>query len=158
MKFLKNSCNLKELQSGASRSRNLLLIGLDCGSVHGERYLNLLQGFLWHQLEYMDELWFQQDAATCHTAGALVTLLVEKFPKILIIRRSDIKRLAILPILTFFSGNILNRRSMPANCVQLLNWIMKYGVTSAKTSSKILSKETDLAALVLSCSTPWCQL
>lgn len=55
-------------------------------TVNGERSLNMIQVVFWQQIEDMDldELRFQQDEDTCHTAEERLTLLTEKFSKLLI--------------------------------------------------------------------------
>ena len=42
----------------------------------------MINGFLWPELEDMDvdDVYFQQDGATCHTSGETIGLLREKFP------------------------------------------------------------------------------
>ena len=49
--------------------------------------------FLWPQLEEvdLDNIWFQQDGATCHTARATTELLREKFGDSIISRNCDIE-------------------------------------------------------------------
>lgn len=61
-------------------------------TVNGERYRAMITNFLWPELDAMDvnDLWFQQDGATCHTANATMTLLNEKFPGRIISRNSEI--------------------------------------------------------------------
>ena len=41
----------------------------------------MINNFLWTKLEAMDteDLWFQQDGATCHTALATMTLIHQRF-------------------------------------------------------------------------------
>ena len=58
-------------------------------TVTGNRYRGMITNFLWPALEKMeddgiDEMWFQQDGATCHTSRETITLLREKFPERLI--------------------------------------------------------------------------
>ena len=42
----------------------------------------MINGFLWPELEDMDvdDVYFQQDGATCHTGDETIGLLREKFP------------------------------------------------------------------------------
>ena len=51
-------------------------------SVDGLRYQTMINGFLWPELEDMDvdDVYFQQDGATCHTGDETIGLLREKFP------------------------------------------------------------------------------
>lgn len=53
----------------------------DAVTVNGERYRNMLNDFLWPELEEIDisEMWFQQDGAPCHTANETIALLKGKF-------------------------------------------------------------------------------
>lgn len=50
-------------------------------TMNGDRYRNIICNFFWPILDDMDtgEMWFQQDGATCHTAGTTIALLREKF-------------------------------------------------------------------------------
>ena len=61
-------------------------------TVNGLRYREMITTFLWPKLEDIDidDMWFQQDGATCHTADATVTLLHEKFPDRVISRKGDV--------------------------------------------------------------------
>ena len=51
-------------------------------SVNGLRYRTMVNTFLWTELEDMDvdDVYFQQDGARCHTDGETIGLLREKFP------------------------------------------------------------------------------
>ncbi|CAK9801727.1 Transposable element Tc3 transposase [Anthophora quadrimaculata] len=62
-------------------------------TVNGERYRAMITDFLWPQLDDLDldDMWFQQDGATCHTSGVTLELLQEKFPGRVISRRSDVE-------------------------------------------------------------------
>lgn len=61
-------------------------------TVNGLRYRNMITEFLWPQLEGLDldDMWFQQDGATCHTAHETIDLLEEQFPDRIISRNSDV--------------------------------------------------------------------
>jgi hypothetical protein len=50
-------------------------------TVNGVRYRKRITVFLWPQLEGMDteDMWFQQDGATWHTAREITELLREKY-------------------------------------------------------------------------------
>jgi hypothetical protein len=49
-------------------------------TVNGVRYRNMIMEFLWPELEGrdMEDMWYQQDGATCHTARETTELLREK--------------------------------------------------------------------------------
>jgi len=61
-------------------------------TVNGERYRNMINNFLLPELQNIDirDKWFQQDGATCHTAGETVNLLHQTFPQRLISRNGDV--------------------------------------------------------------------
>jgi len=63
----------------------------DSVTVIGVRYRDMLSNFLWHRLDqvYIDNVWFQQDGATCFSSRETITLLREKFPNRLISLRGD---------------------------------------------------------------------
>ena len=50
-------------------------------TVNSERYTTMITNFLWPILNHMDldDMWFQQDGATCHTANATIDILHERF-------------------------------------------------------------------------------
>lgn len=60
-------------------------------TVNGDRYRTMIRDFLWPHFDAMDiqQLWFQQDGATCHTSGETIALLHEKFPDRLISLHGD---------------------------------------------------------------------
>ncbi|GFV09214.1 putative transposable element [Trichonephila clavipes] len=57
-------------------------------TVNGDRYRAMITNFFIPELNNLDvqELWFQQDGATCHTARATIDLLKERFDDRLISR------------------------------------------------------------------------
>ena len=59
--------------------------------VHGLRYRTMINEFLWSELEDMDveDDYFQQDGATCHTSGETIDLFRGKFPDQMISRKGD---------------------------------------------------------------------
>ncbi len=61
-------------------------------TVTRERYCAMITNFFSPELNAMDveNLWFQQDSATCHTANATMALLNEKFPGRIISRNSEV--------------------------------------------------------------------
>jgi transposase len=60
-------------------------------TINGERYRDMISTQLWPKLEdtEIDNLWFQQDGATCHTARQTLALLHEKFPQRVISLHGD---------------------------------------------------------------------
>jgi hypothetical protein len=84
-------------------------------TVNGERYRAMITNFLWPELDGMDvdDLWFQQDGATCHTAHATMALLSEKFPGRIISRNSEVNwppRSCDLTPLDFFLWGFLKSK------------------------------------------------
>lgn len=61
-------------------------------TVNGERYRNMIRNFFVPQLRGINlaDMWFQQDGATCHTAGATIDLLKETFDEKIISRNGPI--------------------------------------------------------------------
>lgn len=61
-------------------------------TVNGDRYRDMINDFLWQELEdiNLDEVWFQQDGATCHTAALTINLLRTKFNNRVISRFGDV--------------------------------------------------------------------
>lgn len=61
-------------------------------TVNGERYRNMITDFFWHELDDFDleDMWFQQDGATCHTSRDTINLLREKFNDRVISRNADV--------------------------------------------------------------------
>ena len=61
-------------------------------TVNGERYRATLNEFLFPNVEEndMDDVWFQQDGATCHTANVTIELLGTVFENRIISRNSDV--------------------------------------------------------------------
>ncbi|CAI6371226.1 unnamed protein product [Macrosiphum euphorbiae] len=61
-------------------------------TVNGERYRSMINNFFWPKLYDMDteDMWFQQDGATCHTARATMDILRERFEGMVISRNGDI--------------------------------------------------------------------
>ena len=56
--------------------------------VNGLRYRTMINEFLWPELEDMDvdDVYFQQEGAMCHTSGETIGLLRENFPGLVISR------------------------------------------------------------------------
>ena len=50
-------------------------------TVNGIRYSGMINQFLFLKMNDIDadDIWFQQDGATCHTANETINLLKEKF-------------------------------------------------------------------------------
>lgn len=61
-------------------------------TVNGICYRNMITEFLWPIIDDMDteDMWFQQDDATCHTSNETLELIHEKFPDRLISRFGDV--------------------------------------------------------------------
>ncbi|GFT85517.1 hypothetical protein TNCV_2891761 [Trichonephila clavipes] len=61
---------------------------LDFTKVNGDRYRAMITNFFIPELNnhHVQELWFQQDGATCHTARATIDLLKDTFGDRLISR------------------------------------------------------------------------
>src|SRR5215469_12205854 len=76
-------------------------------TVNGVRYREMITNFLWPELEDMDvdDMWFQQDGDTCHTANETKALLRDKFNGLVISHGGDVNwplRLCDLTPLNFF--------------------------------------------------------
>ena len=63
-------------------------------TVTSERYVEMLRNFLRPQLRSlrvnMEEMWFQQDGATAHTARASMTVVRQMFPQHVVSRFGDV--------------------------------------------------------------------
>lgn len=61
-------------------------------TVNGERYISMITNFFWPELGNLDtnDIWFQQDGATCHTAHATLDILHEQFEGMVISRGGDV--------------------------------------------------------------------
>ncbi|XP_075150474.1 uncharacterized protein LOC142224574 [Haematobia irritans] len=80
-------------------------------TVNGVRYREMITNFLWPELDDMDvdDMWFQQDGATCHTSNETMALLRNKFNGLVISRNGDVNwplRSCDLTPLDFFFGVI----------------------------------------------------
>ena len=92
-------------------------------SVNGLRYRTMLTDFFWPELDAMDvdDVYFQQDGATCHTAGETMALLREKFPGRVISRNGDFdwppRSCDLTPLDFFLWGYVKNKvyANAPAN-------------------------------------------
>ncbi|GFW14175.1 putative DD41D transposase [Trichonephila clavipes] len=78
-------------------------------TVNGDRYRAMITNFFIPELNNLDlqELWFQQDGATCHTARATIDLLKDTFGDRLISRFGPVNwppRSCDLTPLTIFCG------------------------------------------------------
>ena len=62
-------------------------------TVNGARYRSMITNFFWPKLDGMDleNMWFQQDGATSHTAAESRELLQEKFPGRVISKKADVE-------------------------------------------------------------------
>ena len=61
-------------------------------TVNGDRYRTMINDFLFENMDDIDpdEMWFQQDGATCHTSTATIDLLKSKFGDKLISRNGTV--------------------------------------------------------------------
>ncbi|KAH1021587.1 hypothetical protein HUJ04_011081 [Dendroctonus ponderosae] len=64
------------------------------GTVNRICYREMITAFLWPEIEDMDldDMWLEQDGATCHTANETKALLLEKFSGRVLSRRGDWSR------------------------------------------------------------------
>ena len=62
-------------------------------AVNGERYRAMLKDYLWPELDELDinDMWFQPDGATSHTARVTIDLLKGKFGERVISRNGPVK-------------------------------------------------------------------
>ena len=62
-------------------------------NVNGERYRAILEDYLWPELDELDinDMWFQQDGATRHTARVTIDLLKGKFGERVISRNGPVE-------------------------------------------------------------------
>lgn len=96
-------------------------------TVNGERYRKMLTDFLSPQLDNInvENLWFQQDGSTCHTAKATISLLKTKFPGRIISKYGDInwppRSCDMTPLDFFLWGYVKSKvyRSNPQNIQHL---------------------------------------
>ena len=84
-------------------------------TVNGARYRTMITNFLFDELEHIDvqNMWFQQDGATCHTATETINLLKEKFGDRIISRRGTVNwppRSCDLSLLDFFLWGFLKSK------------------------------------------------
>src|SRR6476661_2142954 len=80
----------------------------------------MISNFLWPELEDMDvdDMWFQQDGATCHTANETMALLRDKFNGRVISRGNDVNwppRSCDLTPMDFFLWAYLKENSPKAS-------------------------------------------
>ena len=61
-------------------------------TVNGDCYRAMLNEFLYTKIEEknIDNIWFQQDSATCHTAEAMLDVLRPVFEDRIVSRRADL--------------------------------------------------------------------
>ena len=62
-------------------------------TVNGERYRAMLEDYLWPELDELviNDMWFQQDGATSHTARVTIDLLEGKFSERVISRNGPVE-------------------------------------------------------------------
>ena len=103
-------------------------------TVTRERYRAMITNFLWPELNGMDveDVWFQQGGATCHSANATMALLNEKFPGRIISRNSEVNwspRSCDLTPLDFFLWGYLKSKvyaNKPTTVQQLKDEIRRH--------------------------------
>ena len=84
-------------------------------TVNGERYRAMLNEFLFPKIEEddMDDIWFQQDRPTCHTANVTIDLLRTVFENRIISRNSDVNCLSrscdLTPLDYILAGAVENK-------------------------------------------------
>ena len=94
--------------------------------VNSERYGHMITDFFLPAIEEYDleNMWFQQNGATCHTTNANMALLQETFPGRVISRRGDInwppRSCDLTPLDFFFCGATRKTVFMQIN-LQLLS-------------------------------------
>lgn len=61
-------------------------------TINGERYRWMITNFFWPELDDMgtNDMWFEQDGATCHTAYVTLDILHEQFEGVVISRKGDV--------------------------------------------------------------------
>ncbi|GFX87477.1 uncharacterized protein TNCV_1330121 [Trichonephila clavipes] len=118
-------------------------------TVNGDRYRAMITNFFIPELNnhYVQELWFQQDGATCHTARATIDLLKDTFGDRLISRFGPVNwppRSCDLTPLDFFLWGYVNSLVYADKPQTLHNWkttfavlLPIYGHKCWKKSSKI---------------------
>ncbi|EFN78033.1 hypothetical protein EAI_06421, partial [Harpegnathos saltator] len=81
-------CGLKASSDHSSEEN---AAGQAITAVNGARYRDMINQFFVPKLQDMDvdDMWFQQDGATCHTARETIQLLHESFPGRVISRFGD---------------------------------------------------------------------
>src|SRR6476661_390930 len=94
----------------------------------------MISNFLWPELEDMgvDDMWFQQDGATCHTANETMVLLRDIFNGLVISRGGDVNwppRSCYLTPLCFFLWGFLKKKmyvNKPVTILELTDNIMRH--------------------------------
>ena len=81
-------------------------------TVNGERYRAMMEDYLWPELDELDinDIWFQQDGATSHTARVTIDLLKGKFGERVISRNGLVewppRSCDLTPLDVFLWGHI----------------------------------------------------
>ena len=104
------------------------------GTVNGIRYREMITNFLWPEIEDMDldDMWFQQDDATCHTDNETMALLRKKFNGRIISCRGDANwppRSCDFTPLDFFLWGYLKEKvyvNNPRTIQELMDEIIRY--------------------------------
>ena len=102
-------------------------------TVNGNRYREMIRSFLWREIDDLgvENMWFQQDGATCHTARETMDLLKEKFEDRIISRRAGVNWPArscdLTPLDFFLWGFVKSKvyRNNPTTIQELKNNIIE---------------------------------
>ena len=84
-------------------------------TVNGDRYRPMLKEFMFTKIEEQNigNIWFQQDAATCHTAEARLDVLCSVFEDTIISRRAEVIRppwsCDLIPLRYYLWGVVKNK-------------------------------------------------
>ena len=122
-------------------------------TVNGIRYRAMINQFLFLKINDIDadDICFQQDDATCHTANETINLLKEKFGESIISRNGPVnwapRSCDLTPLDIFLWGYVkslcyVNKLQTLMDCKTTLNVLsLKYSLIYVRESSKIGSKE-----------------
>ncbi|GFT35911.1 uncharacterized protein TNCV_2154631 [Trichonephila clavipes] len=115
-------------------------------TVNGDRYRAMITNFFIPELNNHDvqELWFQQDGATCHTARATIDLLKDTFGDRLISRFGPVnwppRSCDLTPLDYFLWGNV--KSLVYADKPQTLDhFSLPWGVTAYHLLHRLISRQ-----------------
>ena len=91
MCFMRHNCIPKKSLYGVAYML-VVLLGYIHVTVNENRYRTMITDYFWQQLQGMDldDMWFQQDGATCHTAHSTIDLLKSEFGERVISRNGPV--------------------------------------------------------------------